>query len=352
MTKNKKLGQTQKNIIIALSIIVLSLIISYGVVQAFSPNAIWVEGDDAEDVMGMIYCIDYGNDGVDAQLKVNDINWADTRVLRDNCYRYVYPIEIDRMVVDADVSLVNKLYTGFTTFPHAINSDGSTNTYDYVSPNAQPSRSGVEIEFNNQKGLCVENERKIYVVHTIQTLFDGVVYWTDTNSFLMENVDCCDLGDRDGDNVCVNFKWSYDPLPLCEDDGDCSDGGYIGDKVCDGNDVVQQYQEGECISAQMGCGFDTITKVIETCDFGCSYGICKDEVIIPDGEDEVIIPDGEVIDIIFDGEDGEDKVIKPSSSTTEELDYELITKYAIGVIVILLGLFLWYRNKNMPKKRR
>jgi cysteine-rich repeat protein len=67
------------------------------------------------------------------------------------------------------------------------------------------------------------------------------------------------------------------PNISCTLNSDCGVDGYVGTPVCSGKDVVRNYQAFTCSipgTSQSMCSSLTSSKVVETCSYGCSNGLC------------------------------------------------------------------------------
>ncbi len=96
------------------------------------------------------------------------------------------------------------------------------------------------------------------------------------------NVDLdCDDGDSGTDDVC-RFAGSVDAYCdnediICFVDSECGDDGFIGEMVCRGGDVYQNYEEFDCLNAgsvDAVCSDDDELRLVDECDYGCFNGEC------------------------------------------------------------------------------
>lgn len=68
-------------------------------------------------------------------------------------------------------------------------------------------------------------------------------------------------------NGCANGACTF-----CSDATCGSSSGFIGQKFCSGNDVVQKYRNYYC--SGNGCSYTDSQRTVETCSNGCSNGVC------------------------------------------------------------------------------
>lgn len=83
----------------------------------------------------------------------------------------------------------------------------------------------------------------------------------------------CDNGYDCKSGVCVSNA-------ECSQDSQCSDGGFDGSAYCYSGNVVKDFNDGYC-STDGSCGYNTIRKVQQTCDSGCSDGACVVQGVTP-----------------------------------------------------------------------
>ncbi|MBT4166240.1 hypothetical protein HOE04_04350 [archaeon] len=74
---------------------------------------------------------------------------------------------------------------------------------------------------------------------------------------------------------CVNYAGS-----VCEEDSDCGDDDFVGDKFCKEENLYQNYREFDCENqgtAKSDCTSEVDSKLVENCEYGCDNGECLSE---------------------------------------------------------------------------
>lgn len=103
-----------------------------------------------------------------------------------------------------------------------------------------------DCDFGCSNGNC---EQEQCSDHVEKKCDGGSVYWYDSCGDRQEEYDRCE-----SDEVCESFEC----VRVCDE-------GFIGEKLCSGSEVVQQYQSNDC---------STDIKSIEQCDHACENSIC------------------------------------------------------------------------------
>ena len=78
-----------------------------------------------------------------------------------------------------------------------------------------------------------------------------------------------------------SFKYVPYNIYECSSKGDCPNGGYVGQRYCDGNNVNQNFEFGTC--ALNACGFGIAPKIVEFCSYTCSVVNGAAQCIQPSG---------------------------------------------------------------------
>jgi hypothetical protein len=103
----------------------------------------------------------------------------------------------------------------------------------------------------------------------------------------------CDDDDSYSEDICLNpgtvdSECSNEDI-VCKSDSECGDDGYVGDMVCQGDDVYKNYQEFDCLSlgtSDSSCSDITYLKLVESCDYGCLNGACVQPTKCANGIDD------------------------------------------------------------------
>ena len=96
------------------------------------------------------------------------------------------------------------------------------------------------------------------------------------------NSDCND-GNQSTEDSCINASTiisncTYSTIN-CFTDSECGETGFIGSLFCGGNDIQQNYQTATCSNpgtSQSNCSVTLSPEYIQTCDFACFEGVCKE----------------------------------------------------------------------------
>jgi len=103
-----------------------------------------------------------------------------------------------------------------------------------------------DCDFDCSNGECQDEQCSS---HADKKCSGDSVYWYDSCGDKQDEYERCE-----SDEVCSGASCTR----VCDD-------GFIGEKLCRGNEIVQQYQTGDC---------STEIKVLETCDNGCDNAVC------------------------------------------------------------------------------
>jgi len=151
----------------------------------------------------------------------------------------------------------------------------------------------------------------------------------------------------------------------CSSDSECGTSGYIGNKYCSGNNVVQKYLENTCLSYE--CASNENEQIIESCSNGCSNGQCIAQQpqlitvyrfqnnqcdVLQISPTNKLLNDYDTIEGCFaniDNGNGEPPIIPPTPTSEEDT---MILYYVIGGALGLVALLILFLYLIKPKKRR
>lgn len=164
----------------------------------------------------------------------------------DECYQFYakttvnYPLTLNGAIDVKATNSWNTEYSGCSGYsPISV----STSTYDYGRGNDGGSRTA-----SGSYSSCGTNA--ITSATKIETRF----YYRTAS--IVEGVDT------------IIKECSYD----CNTKSDCGTDGYIGSTYCKENNVYQMFRTYSC--SNYDCSYDDADTLKETCDYGCSSGVC------------------------------------------------------------------------------
>jgi len=296
--RNKKKMKKGKKIILWTVISILLIIIAYfGIAESiiYKGNKL-IEGNEVGDIFGIAYC--YNN-----QIRVNDIDsngdGINTKTIKNDC-RWGFVPELKRLVTFTDTWTKRSIYRNEDPLPQL-------KQFDFISMNVNSARPGKQIKYNGKDAYCVSNDKKIYGIHSLQTINAGRFGWVDTNWILKDNA-CCNLGERNGNNLCNNYEWIYSLECQPNTNQKCSSGD------------VWSYDS---------CG--NKESIVDNCDYGCEGNTCKSKPI----EKQTYYDSNNNCDAIN---------IFPQEKTSN--DYNTLQKCMENLLIVEPEVKIYYTFKN------